>query len=114
MAVRPSASITMLAETEKTVKDAKVLKGEKLMEDVMFGMTEVGKARYDLVSKYNLEEFYQVQNGSVIIPKDMFKEPISRFVLIFLKDNPNWVLGHTTTRTEAYWYLATLADLREV
>ena len=80
------------------------------MKDVMIGMTEIGKARYDLISKYNLDEFYQVQNGNVIIPNDDFKEPISRFVLIFSKDNPNWVLGHA----EDYWYLTTLADIKEI
>ena len=84
------------------------------MTDNIFGMTEVGKKRYDLAVAYKLDEFYQVQSGNIIIPEDEFKEPITRYVMIFLKDNflkdnPKWVLGHE----EGYWFLTTLADIKE-
>lgn len=75
----------------------------------MYGMTDLGKARYELVLRYNLDDFYQLHNGNVIIPNEAFREPVSRCVMVFLKDNPKWVLGHE----ENYWYLTTLADIKE-
>ena len=80
------------------------------MTDNIFGMTEVGKKRYDLAVAYKLDEFYQVHSGNIIIPEEEFKEPITRYVMIFLKDNSKWVLGHE----EDYWFLTTLADIKEV
>ena len=79
------------------------------MTDNTFGMTEVGKQRYDLLAKYHLEDFYDVENGTVIILNHEFEEPISRYILMFVKDNPEWVLGHERN----YWYLTTKTDIKE-
>jgi hypothetical protein len=92
-----------------------IRKGTVLQTDFdahTYNLTELGRQRLDLISKYNLEPYFQPQTGNVIIPNEEFKEPITRYVMIFLKDNlcNKWVLGHE----EDYWFLTTLSDIKEI
>ena len=80
------------------------------MPNIMQCMTDLGRQRYELISKYHLDEYYQVIMGNLIIPNDSLNDFTLKCILIFLKDNPEWVLGHE----ENYWYVNTLDDLKEL
>ena len=61
----------------------------------------------ELASDYQLDMFYNPTMGNIVIPDENCTEEVNARIREFLKDNPEWVLGHE----ETYWYLAESEDL---
>ena len=70
-------------------------------------MTELGKKTYELVKSYNLNKFYDIYSGHILINREDLTADVLVAAHKFLGDNTDWCLGYE----EDFLYISPIEDL---
>ena len=69
-------------------------------------LTEKGKATMELVNSYGLGDYFNPYMGNILIPSLV---DVKEKVIVFLKENPDWVLGYEAESD--YYYITEIDNL---
>lgn len=70
--------------------------------DAFENLTELGQKTLTLFKTYGLLEYYQFEAGTAVFYPDDITPDIQNKIFIFLKENPQFVLGFE----ESYYYIS--------